>query len=108
MAPNGFPGSQAILLFIPFIIFGVALYVLTIAVRDQGGRPKHNLPRLPDPNSHPLHHVRVQMAATKRKAKVAARKAQEAQEAQQAQPPEPTQPGETGEAGELRQFRKRA
>ncbi len=105
MAPNGFPGGQAILIFIPFILFGVALWVLTIAVRDQGGRPKHNLPRLPDPGSHPLHHVRVQMAATKRKAKVAARKAQEAQ---QAQPLEPQEPGETGETGEMRQFRKQA
>lgn len=76
MAPNGFPGGQAILMLIPLIIVGSAVWVLTIAVRDQGGRPRHSLPRLPDPNSHPLHHVRVSMAATKRKAKVAARRAQ--------------------------------
>lgn len=82
MAPNEFPGGQAILLFIPFLMFGAALWVLTIAVRDQRGQPKHSLPRLPDPNSHPLHHVRVSMAQTRRKAKVAARRAQE-----QAQPP---------------------
>jgi hypothetical protein len=108
MTPNGFPGGQAVFLFIPLVLLGAALFVLSIAMRDQGGRPKHNLPRLPDPNSHPLHHVRVQMAQTKRKAKVAARRAQEAQ---QAQPPEPTEPGETGEIGEIgeiRQFRKRA
>ena len=105
MAPNGFPGGQAILMLIPLIVIGAAVWVLTIAMRDQSGRPKHNLPRLPDPNSHPLHHVRVSMAATKRKARVAARKAQEAK---QAQPSEPKEPGETGETGEIRQFRKRA
>ena len=76
MAPNGFPGGQAILMLIPLIIVGAAVWVLSIAMRDQGGRPRHSLPRLPDPNSHPLHHVRVSMAATKRKAKVAARRAQ--------------------------------
>ena len=59
MAPNGFPGGQAILMLIPLILVGSAMWVLTIAVRDQGGRPRHSLPRLPDPNSHPLHHVRV-------------------------------------------------
>ena len=76
MAPNGFPGGQAFLMLIPFLLVGAAVWVLAIAVRDQGGRPKHSLPRLPDPNSHPLHHVRVSMASTKRKAKVAARRAQ--------------------------------
>ena len=76
MAPNGFPGGQAFLMLIPLVMVGVALWVLTVAVRDQSGRPKHSLPRLPDPNSHPLHHVRVSMASTKRKAKVAARRAQ--------------------------------
>jgi hypothetical protein len=105
MTPNGFPEGQAVFLFIPIVLIFAALWVLTIAVRDQAGRPKHNLPTLPDPGSHPLHHVRVQMAATKRKAKVAARKAQEAQ---QAQPLEPQEPGETGETGTIRQFRKRA
>lgn len=83
MAPNGFPGGQAVLMLIPLVIIALALWVLTIAVRDQSGRPKHSLPKLPNPNSHPLHHVRVSMAATKRKAKVAARKA--AQEAEQTQ-----------------------
>ena len=76
MAPNGFPGGQAFFMLIPLIMVGAAVWVLTIAVRDQGGRPKHSLPRLPDPSSHPLHHVRVSMASTKRKAKVAARRAQ--------------------------------
>jgi hypothetical protein len=80
VAPNGFPGGQAVLMLLPLVLVGAALWVLTIAVRDQAGRPKHSLPRLPDPNSHPLHHVRVSMASTKRKAKVAARRAQ-------AQPP---------------------
>lgn len=105
MAPNGFPGGQAVLLLIPLIVILAALWVLTIAMRDPAGRPKHNLPRLPDPGSHPLHHVRVSMAATKRKARVAAKKAQQAQ---QAQPQEPQEPGETGETGEIRQFRKQA
>ncbi len=82
MAPNGFPGGQVFLMLIPFLMFGAALWVLTIAVRDQRGRPKHSLPTLPDPSQHPLHHVRVSMAQTRRKAKVAARRAQE-----QAQPP---------------------
>ena len=76
MAPNGFPGGQAVLMLIPLILVGSAIWVLTIAVRDQSGRPRHSLPRLPDPNSHPLHHVRVSMASTKRKAKVAAMRAQ--------------------------------
>ena len=80
MAPNGFPGGQAVLILIPFVIVGIAVYVLTIAVRDPAGRPKHSLPRLPDPSTHPLHHVRVSMAATKRKARIAARRAQEAAE----------------------------
>lgn len=75
MAPNGFPGGQAVLMLIPLVIIALALWVLTIAVRDQSGRPKNSLTRLPNPNSHPLHHVRVSMASTKRKAKVAARKA---------------------------------
>ncbi|MGH9039689.1 MAG: hypothetical protein ACRDZ3_05615 [Acidimicrobiia bacterium] len=79
MTPNGFPGGQAIFIFIPLAFLGLALWVLTIAVRDPAGRPKGNsLPKLPNPNSHPLHHVRVSMASTKRKAKVAARKAQAA------------------------------
>lgn len=81
MTPNGFPGGQAIFIFIPLALLGLALWVLTIAVRDPSGRPKHDLPRLPDPNSHPLHHVRVSMASTKRKARVAARKAQAARTA---------------------------
>jgi hypothetical protein len=104
MTPNGFPGGQAVFLFIPLVLIAAALFVLSIAMRDQGGRPKHNLPRLPDPK-HPLHHVRVSMAATKRQAKVAARRAEEAK---QAQPPEPQERGVTGETGEIRQFRKRA
>ena len=53
MAPNGFPGGQALFMLIPLIMVGAAVWVLTIAVRDQGGRPKHSLPRLPDPSSHP-------------------------------------------------------
>ena len=79
---------------IPIILVVLALWVLTIAVRDQGGRPKHNLPRLPDPKSHPLHHVRVSMASTKRKARVAARRAQAAK---QQQPPD-------DDSGEARQI----
>ncbi len=86
MAPNGFPGGQAVLMLIPLVIVGIAVYVLTIAVRDQGGRPKHSLPRLPDPSTHPLHHVRVSMAATKRKARVAARRAQQGEEGQPREP----------------------
>ena len=76
MAPNGFPGGQGILMLVPLILIGAAVWVLAVALRDQGGRPRHSLPRLPDPNSHPLHHVRVSMASTKRKATVAARRAQ--------------------------------
>jgi hypothetical protein len=77
---------------IPIVLICIALWVLTIAVRDQGGRPRHSLPRLPDPNSHPLHHVRVSMASTKRKARVAARRAQAAKQ----QPPD-------DDSGEARQ-----
>ncbi|MGH8973248.1 MAG: hypothetical protein ACRD0C_08585 [Acidimicrobiia bacterium] len=107
MAPNGFPGGQALLFLLPLIIIAAAVCVLTIAVRDQGGRPKHNLPRLPDPSSHPLHHVRVSMASTRRKAKVAARRAAQ-QQAEPAEPRPPSEPGETGGTGEVRPFRKRA
>ncbi|MGH8989925.1 MAG: hypothetical protein ACRDYV_18080 [Acidimicrobiia bacterium] len=98
MAPNGFPGGQAFMMLIPIAIVGIALYVLTIAMRDPGGRSKHNLPTLPNPDTHPLHHVRVSMAATKRKAKMAARKPEGAP---QQHPPD-------GSPGEVRPFRKRA
>jgi hypothetical protein len=87
VAPNGFPGGQAVLMLIPLVLVGAAVWVLTIAVRDQAGRPKHSLPTLPNPNSHPLHHVRVAMASTKRKAKVAARRAQAPPPASEAPPP---------------------
>ena len=100
MTPNGFPGSQAVLMLIPLLFFAAALWVLTIAVRDQGGRPKHSLPRLPDPNSHPLHHVRVSMVQTRRRAQVAARRAQAAQ----AEPPAPDEV----RSDEVRRFRKQA
>jgi hypothetical protein len=97
MTPNGFPGSQAFLMLIPLLFFAAALWVLTIAVRDQRGRPKSPVPRLPDPNSHPLHHVRVSMVQTRRRAQVAARRAQ-------AEPPG----SDEVRSGQARPFRKQA
>jgi hypothetical protein len=80
-----------VLMLIPLLVVGLAVWVLTIAVRDERGRPKDSLPRLPNPNSHPLHHVRVSMVSTRRRAQAAARGVE-------AKPPT---------SGEVRRFHKR-
>jgi hypothetical protein len=43
--------------------------------------------RLPTPRDHPLHHVRVSMAATRRKARLAARKAAGDETGERKRPP---------------------
>jgi hypothetical protein len=67
--------SYGLLIFLPLLYLGAGLFVISIAMRDRHDEHHSTVRRLPRPQDHPLHHVRVSMAATRRKARVAARKA---------------------------------
>ena len=67
--------SYGLLIFLPLLYLGAGLFVISIAMRDRQDHRHTTVRRLPTPRDHPLHHVRVSMAATRRKARVAARKA---------------------------------
>jgi hypothetical protein len=67
--------AYGLLIFLPLLYLGAGLFVISIAMRDRQDHRQSNVRKLPTPKDHPLHHVRVSMAATRRKARVAARKA---------------------------------
>ena len=67
--------AYGLLIFLPLLYLGAGLFVISIAMRDRQDHRHTTVRRLPTPKDHPLHHVRVSMAATRRKARVAARKA---------------------------------
>jgi len=67
--------AYGLLIFLPLLYLGAGLFVISIAMRDRQDHRHTTVRRLPSPKDHPLHHVRVSMAATRRKARVAARKA---------------------------------
>ena len=67
--------AYGLLIFLPLIYLGAGLFVISIAMRDRHDDRHATVRRLPTPRDHPLHHVRVSMAATRRKARMAARKA---------------------------------
>ena len=69
--------SYGLLIFLPLLYLGAGLFVISIAMRDRQDDGQSTVRRLPSPKDHPLHHVRVSMAATRRKARMAARKAAE-------------------------------
>jgi len=67
--------AYGLLIFLPLLYLGAGLFVISIAMRDRRDHRQSTVRRLPTPQDHPLHHVRVAMAATRRKARLAARKA---------------------------------
>lgn len=67
--------AYGLLLFLPLVYLGAGLFVISIAMRDRQDDRYSNVRKLPTAKDHPLHHVRVSMAATRRKARVAARRA---------------------------------
>jgi hypothetical protein len=69
--------AYGLLIFLPLLYLGAGLFVISIAMRDRQENRHSTVRRLPTPKDHPLHHVRVSMAATRRKARMAARKAAE-------------------------------
>ena len=79
--------SYGLLIFLPLIYLGAGLFVISIAMRDRQDHRHTTVRRLPTPKDHPLHHVRVSMAATRRKARVAARKAAEDGSEKRKRPP---------------------
>jgi hypothetical protein len=79
--------AYGLLLFLPLLYLGAGLLVISIAMRDRHDHRHSTVRRLPTPRDHPLHHVRVAMAATRRKARVAARKAAEDGSERRKRPP---------------------
>jgi len=67
--------AYGLLIFLPLVYLGAGLFVISIAMRDRHDERHASVRKLPGPGDHPLHHVRVSMAATRRKARLAARKA---------------------------------
>jgi hypothetical protein len=67
--------AYGLLIFLPLLYLGAGLFVISIAMRDRQDHRHTTVRKLPAPRDHPLHHVRVSMAATRRKARVAARTA---------------------------------
>jgi hypothetical protein len=67
--------AYGLLIFLPLVYLGAAIFVISIAMRDRQDQGHSNVRKLPTAHDHPLHHVRVSMAATRRKARLAARKA---------------------------------
>ena len=67
--------AYGLLIFLPLLYLGAGMFVISIAMRDRQDHGHATVRRLPTPRDHPLHHVRVSMAATRRKARMAARKA---------------------------------
>ena len=67
--------AYGLLIFLPLLYLGAGLFVISIAMRDRQDHRHSTVRRLPTAKDHPLHHVRVSMAATRRKARTAARKA---------------------------------
>jgi hypothetical protein len=67
--------AYGLLIFLPLLYLGAGLLVISIAMRDRQDHRHSSVRRLPRPQDHPLHHVRVSLAATRRKARMAARKA---------------------------------
>ena len=67
--------AYGLLIFLPLLYLGAGLFVISIAMRDRQDHRHSTVRRLPTPKDHPLHHVRVSMAATRREARMAARKA---------------------------------
>src|SRR5206468_47976 len=86
--------AYGLLIFLPLVYLGAGLFVISIAMRDRHDHRHSSVPRLPTPKDHPLHHVRVSMAATRRKARLAARKAAAAadgsEEQKRKRPPRPS------------------
>lgn len=67
--------AYGLLIFLPLVYLGAGVFVISIAMRDRQDHRQATVRKLPTPKDHPLHHVRVSMAATRRKARVAARQA---------------------------------
>jgi hypothetical protein len=67
--------AYGLLIFLPLLYLGAGLLVISIAMRDRQDHRHSNVRRLPMAKDHPLHHVRLSMAATRRKARAEARKA---------------------------------
>jgi hypothetical protein len=79
--------NYGILIFIPLFWAAAGVLFISIAMRDRKDHQPAMVRRLPTAKDHPLHHVRVSMAATRRKARLAARKAAgEGQEARKRPP----------------------
>jgi hypothetical protein len=80
--------AYGLIIFLPLFWLAAGVVFISIAMRDRQGQEHATVRRLPGPKDHPLHHVRVSMAATRRKARVAARKAAgEGSEYQRKRPP---------------------
>jgi len=67
--------AYGLLIFLPLLYLGAGVLVISIALRDRQDHKQTTVRKLPSPRDHPLHHVRVSLAATRRKARLAARKA---------------------------------
>ena len=67
--------NYGLLIFLPLFWLAAGVLFISIAMRDRQDHQHATVRRLPGPKDHPLHHVRVSLAATRRKARVAARKA---------------------------------
>jgi hypothetical protein len=80
--------SYGLLIFLPLLYLGAGLLFISIAMRDRQDQGHATVRRLPTPRDHPLHHIRVAMAATRRKARVAARKAAEDGSEKRKRPPD--------------------
>jgi hypothetical protein len=79
--------NYGILIFLPVFWLVAGVVFISIAMRDRQDHQPATVRRLPGPKDHPLHHVRVSMAATRRKARIAARKAAGEEPQQRKRPP---------------------
>jgi hypothetical protein len=79
--------AYGLLIFLPLFWLAAGVLFISIAMRDRQDHQPATVRRLPGPKDHPLHHVRVSLAATRRKARVAARKAADDGSEQRKRPP---------------------
>lgn len=79
--------NYGLLIFLPLFWLAAGIVFISIAMRDREDHEHAMVRKLPTAKDHPLHHVRVSMAATRRKARVAARKAAVEAPAERKRPP---------------------
>lgn len=80
-------GGGPFFVFLPFMLVGAAVWFITVAVRDKGGRRGESLRKVPSELEHPLRYFYSAITAPRRATRRAARAERTIERKLQSRPP---------------------